>query len=123
MAADNSAEAVVISSRGYIYVLANPEFPHLLKIGKTTRTPQERAQELSATTGVPARFEVVYYVEASDCDRTERLVHRGFAEYRYTDDREFFRVSREEATRVINDSVAQMLEEEIVELTATLDTK
>lgn len=35
------------NNRGYIYVLANSAMPDLVKVGKTTRTPAERAAELS----------------------------------------------------------------------------
>lgn len=45
---------------GYVYVLQNPAFPHLLKIGFTTRTPEERAEELSRHSGVPTPYRVVF---------------------------------------------------------------
>ena len=44
---------------GYVYVLQNPAFPHLLKIGLTTRTPDERALKLSRTSGVRTPYRVV----------------------------------------------------------------
>ena len=33
------------SDNGYVYVLMNPQMENLVKIGKTTRTPAERAKE------------------------------------------------------------------------------
>ncbi len=37
---------------GHIYILMNPTMPGYLKIGMTTRSPEERARELSNSTGV-----------------------------------------------------------------------
>ena len=63
-------------NQGYLYVLVNPAFrSNLLKIGKTTRTPSERAEEISLGTGVPLRFYVAYEALVSDCHSVERIVH------------------------------------------------
>jgi T5orf172 domain-containing protein len=32
-------------TRGFVYILINPALPGYLKIGKTTRTPEERAKD------------------------------------------------------------------------------
>ncbi len=39
-------------SQGFIYIAINPAFPKFLKIGKTTREPEERISELSSGTGI-----------------------------------------------------------------------
>jgi hypothetical protein len=77
---------------GFVYVLMNPAFPGYIKVGKTTKAPEERAKELSAATGVPTPFVVAYDAFFADCDRAEQYVHgvleaRGIAR---TPDREFF---------------------------------
>jgi hypothetical protein len=46
--------------KGYIYILINPYFKGLVKIGKTTRSSEERALELSKHSGIPAEFVVAY---------------------------------------------------------------
>ena len=35
-----------MSDNGYVYVLMNPSLQNMVKIGKTTREPEERAKEL-----------------------------------------------------------------------------
>ena len=61
--------------KGYIYILTNRSMPNLVKIGKTHRNPDERAEELSRAMGVATPFDVVYYECFNDCDKTERLIH------------------------------------------------
>ena len=46
---------------GFIYIMSNPAFPNLLKIGKTSKDPtSNRINELN-TTGVPYPFRCEYY--------------------------------------------------------------
>lgn len=79
-------------SKGYIYVLANSSMPELVKIGKTTRQPRDRAQELSKVTGVPTPFIVVYEKLVEDPDAVESFVHEVLARkgYKVAENREFF---------------------------------
>ena len=91
------------NNRGYIYVLANSAMPDLVKVGKTTRTPAERAAELSKVTGVPTPFIVVYEQLVDDCTAAEEFVHTMLQQkgYRESDNREFFRASPNEVIRVV----------------------
>ena len=92
------------SSFGYIYVMVNPSLPNLVKIGKTTREPNERAKELSLATGVPTPFILVYYKPFKDCHLAETVIHHFFEEKgtRVNGNREFFQVSTTEAIDIIN---------------------
>lgn len=76
-------------SKGYVYVLSNPVMPGLYKIGKTTRDPNARANELYQT-GVPAPFKVEHSVKCPDCDTLEYELHQCFEDDRLRSDREFF---------------------------------
>lgn len=87
---------------GYIYVLTTPA-TSLLKIGKTSRDPKLRAQELSSGTGVPFPFEVAYSVLVNDCTTLEHCVHARLANRRASTKREFFDVSLEEAVNCIHE--------------------
>lgn len=77
---------------GFLYVLANSAMPNMVKVGKTTRSSSERAEELSKVTGLPTPFIVVYEQLFEDCGEAELFVHmylenRG---YRVAENREFF---------------------------------
>lgn len=90
-------------SSGYVYVLKTRSYPHL-KIGCTTRTPEERAAELSGT-GLPHPFKVAYSVAVDNCHTIERLVHEHFAGQRVADNREFFTLTVADAIRGIDEIV------------------
>lgn len=65
--------------------------PGLLKIGKTTISPDQRALQISASTGVPTEFKVAYYKHCYNCHDAELSVHRELHKYRVNDKREFFK--------------------------------
>ena len=88
---------------GYVYVLANSSMPGLVKVGKTTRLPSERAEELSGVTGVATPFIVVYEEHFEDCDTIEAHVHTALATkgLRLSDNREFFRAAVSDVVKII----------------------
>jgi hypothetical protein len=88
---------------GFIYILINPCMPEMVKIGKTTRTSEERAAELSNATGVPMKFIVAYEIEVSDCDAAESDTHNRLADFRVNDDREFFNVPLKTAIQIVEE--------------------
>lgn len=90
-----------MSRSGIIYILISPARVGLLKIGKSTRAAQERANELSKETGVPARFEVALQLQVSDRDEADRRVHEALEDRRENKEREFFRVPLEVAIRTV----------------------
>lgn len=92
-----------MSNLGYLYILANSAMPGLIKIGKTTRTPSERAQELSSVTGLPTPFIVVYEQLFEDCSAAEIFVHTILSQmgFRVSENREFFNAPANEAVRAI----------------------
>lgn len=88
---------------GFVYVLSNPSMAGVLKIGFTTGTPEERALELSAATGVPTKFKVEW-AQAVTCDPkiVEQRVHAQLR--RKKAGKEFFKVTVEEAQSAILDA-------------------
>ena len=86
---------------GYVYVMINPSMNGIVKIGMTTREPEDRAVELSATTGVPTPFIVAYKRRVSDCAFAEKKIHEQLSEYRVNDGREFFRLTVTDAINVV----------------------
>lgn len=81
-----------MADSGYVYALINPSMPNLVKIGKTERAPNERAQELSSSSGVPTQFVVAYSAFFQDCSAAENYLHQLLQEkgYRLSQNREFF---------------------------------
>lgn len=77
---------------GWVYILSSRELPDLLKIGMTTRTVEQRSQEINSATGVAIPFGVRRCWRVIDPQKSERMVHEALAEYRLRGDREFFRV-------------------------------
>lgn len=91
---------------GFIYILVNPSYGKLIKIGKTTKDPEDRAKELSAATGVPTPFYVAYYEAVSDCDGAERFVHASLQQkgFRLSESKEFFDAPLKEAILVVQEA-------------------
>jgi len=87
---------------GHVYVMTNELIPNLVKIGKTSRTPEERAQELKST-GVPGAWVSQYSVFTPQCDVLEKAVHGALHHFRISTEREFFTISVEEAQRKLDE--------------------
>lgn len=98
---------------GYVYILTNPGYPKdMLKIGATTRTPEQRTWELyKEQTGVPDKFSVAYQRRIPNCFLAEEIAHNRLARFRTNKYREFFKLSLERA-KVLVDQVA----DEVIEL-------
>jgi hypothetical protein len=88
----------------YIYILLNPAHKSLLKIGRTSRNPEDRAQELSLATGVPQPFLVAYESLVSDSVLAEQQIHEELSRqgYRTNPSREFFEVPLKVAVSVVD---------------------
>jgi hypothetical protein len=86
---------------GFVYIIKN-DVMKVFKIGCTERSPHARAAELSSGTAVPFPFDVVCYAEFSDFQSIEAQLHRQFAEYRVSQNREFF------YNDCVNDAVAYL---------------
>ncbi len=75
---------------GYVYCLSNPSFNNWYKVGYTKRTPEERCQELSGSTGVPLPFKIEFAKQVVDYKEKEKLLHTKLEKYRVNTNREFF---------------------------------
>lgn len=92
-----------MNQKGYVYALINPSLDGMVKIGKTTRAPEERAKEISSSTGVPTPFYVAYKVDVNDCHNAEKYMHTLLSSegYRVSDNREFFQISLDEVIQLM----------------------
>lgn len=78
-------------SAGFVYVLGNEAMPGIFKLGMTSKSPYLRAKELSSATGVPSPFVVLCYGEFENARAKEQACHEQLSEYRWSDNREFFK--------------------------------
>lgn len=78
---------------GFVYVLHCSAMPNLAKVGRTNRSPWERAAELSSHSGVPEPYELTRAFPVFDSAKAERLCHDELDRYRHSKSREFFRDS------------------------------
>jgi len=85
-----------------IYIMSNPTYPGLLKIGYTGKEIEIRRKDLSKATGVPTPFKVEFiYKLYSRGGEMERELHKYLKEFRTSNQREFFDISLKEAINAI----------------------
>jgi hypothetical protein len=89
--------AITQTGKGFVYVLSNPSMPGMLKIGKTTRQPEQRVAELNAASGVPTPFRIEATVATNDVHELERRIHDILNAQRVNRNREFFETTIENA--------------------------
>jgi hypothetical protein len=85
---------------GYVYVVSNPAFPELIKIGMTGQDDLEKRLKQLYNTSVPFPFECHYAGKVSDRRKAEAALHAAFEPERKNPNREFFKIEKVE--RVIN---------------------
>ena len=90
-----------MTDEGHIYILINPSIPDTLKIGKTERDPEDRARELSSSSGVATPFIVAYSSYFNDVTQAEAYIHSELEEYRIANNREFFQIDLKKAINVL----------------------
>jgi hypothetical protein len=86
---------------GFIYALATPSMPGLMKVGATERDPADRLAEANApaTWGPPEPYAIVcaFSVPTEFTFQIERALHLSLAARRVNTRREFFRITEDEA--------------------------
>ena len=82
----------------------------LYKVGYTTGGSEERAEQLSAATGVPLSFVVVKSWFHPNAAALETEVHMMLAPYRLNDGREFFQASFEVIKKIVENVIKRTAE-------------
>jgi hypothetical protein len=95
----------VAVTKGWIYILTNTAMPNFVKIGKTKRSPEERAAEISIGTGVVGTYMVFNKFPVCDIDHAETLVFHLLKEKRVQENREFFDLKPEKAQQLVEGCV------------------
>lgn len=97
---------IATTNEGYIYIAHSPALKEdIFKVGMTRRKPEDRVEEFSQGTGVPARFLVQRKWKVSDCVACESQIHRALSSYRIYAGREFFQLSYDNLFRIVNETV------------------
>lgn len=97
------AEAWRAAGGGYLYALSNPLMPGLLKVGKTSKTPEWRCADLSKMLPEPCKLE--YSVSVLRITAAEAHAHWALREHRVNPRREWFRTSIETVKAAMDDAV------------------
>ena len=79
-----------------VYILTNEAMPGIIKIGWTDNTVEQRMKELDKT-ATPLPFTCYFAKRVKDPTFVESKMHQAFDEFRIRDNREFFRMSPEQA--------------------------
>ena len=83
-------------NNGCVYILRNKYMPDIVKIGYTDRSLVDRCNELY-TTGVPCEFEIFAYAITPNFKEFELAIHSALASCRVNYQREFFKISPQNA--------------------------
>jgi len=89
---------------GYVYIFSNSEMPDKIKIGKTNRSPEERAEELSRQTSNIGKFKVEWSKKVFNVDFFEKYLQFVFKEFHY--EKEFFYIEVDLAIDIAKVSIA-----------------
>lgn len=85
-------------SKGWVYVISNKAMPGLVKVGFSSKDPEDRAKELYHT-GSPHPYVVEYEMLIEGAYRIEQQTHRLLSSKH--EDKEWFQCSAEEAVAAI----------------------
>jgi len=89
------------TGKQYVYILTNDTMPGLVKIGYTKNDPSKRARQINAATGVAMDFNVEWAYPCYNGFELEQEVHRYLDSFRLNKNREFFRMTVDEAKSVV----------------------
>ena len=79
-----------------VYILTNEAMPGIIKIGWTDNAVEQRMKELDKT-GTPLPFTCFFAKRVDDPRFVESKLHEAFDEFRIRENREFFRMSADQA--------------------------
>ena len=79
-----------------VYILTNEAMPEIIRIGFTYNAVEQRMKELDKT-GTPLPFTCFFAKRVDDPRFVESKLHEAFDEFRIRENREFFRMSADQA--------------------------
>lgn len=92
-------------NQGYIYIMSNPEFDSKVKIGKSSKIPHIRAEQLTKQTATIGKFIVEWYMEVPDYDIAETIAHYKLEEFNFQ--KEYFKITILEASKILENTFCE----------------
>ncbi len=84
-----------------VYIFSNQAMPGIIKIGFSDNSVEQRMRELDKTS-TPIPFECYYAKRIDKAEFVEKKMHEAFDEFRIRVNREFFRMSPEQAKAALD---------------------
>lgn len=85
----------------YVYIMSNTSYgDDVFKIGWTRKHPLKRAIELH-TSGIPTPFVVESMITTMEGSKLEKQIHNHLTQYRMNNNREFFKISKDNLTKIL----------------------
>ncbi len=110
-------------SKGFVYILEVSDIIlPVCKIGMTTRSPQERCNEINNSSTGDFIWSVAYFIYVSDCQKLESLVHSKLKPLRQKG-REFFNLNAEDGNKALTSIFESQSEIKVIEYTKTKTTQ
>jgi cold shock CspA family protein len=100
-------ERPISGPSGWLYILSTRNQPDFLKIGMTQRPVEERVKEINSATGVPIPYSARRVFRVSNARDAERRVFERLDPFRIRPDREFFKMSYEDAVKSIGECLGE----------------
>ena len=82
-------------SKKYIYIFTNTHSEGIVKIGRTDKYPEIRAEQLNRQTGTIGKYEVAWFREVPDNVIAEQIIHYALKELNF--EKEYFYTDKQYA--------------------------
>lgn len=91
----------------YVYIMTNSKSKGIVKIGRSNKHPESRAEQLTRSTGTYGKYETYWMRKVEDSALCEKLLHFIFKQFQ--DENEFFAID-ESLAKDISDKAINSLE-------------
>jgi hypothetical protein len=89
----------------FIYIFSNNEFKNKIKIGRTDKHPEIRADQLNRQTGTIGKYKCEWFTEVQNSEIIEKTIHYYLRDFQY--DKEIFTSTMEYTITLIELIVKQ----------------
>ena len=91
----------------YVYIMSGSEHNGKIKIGRTDKHPQVRADQLSKQTSSIGEFKVEWYREVENSEFIESFLHYIFRDFHFK--KEYFEIDINSASRIADSATDYLL--------------